>query len=100
MTIGPGAAEPEREVERVADRLQVVGPRLPLATQESVRGVLQLLADLASDAEHQDRRPVPVLAPHGLGDQVLVLGHDLLAVADPDAREAGLAALVELRRAL
>jgi hypothetical protein len=120
-----------REIERVADRLRVLGPRLAarlatrrttrepvaagpddaaastepvdaqaIATIEQIRGVLQRLADLAADAEGRRRRPVPALAPHSLGDQVLVLGHDLLAVSDPAARTAGLTALGELRHAL
>jgi hypothetical protein len=125
-----------REIERVADRLRVLGPRLAarladrrmarepvavepvaaepgdlaeatelvdaraIATIEQVRDVLQRLADLAADAEDRRRRPVPALAPHGLADQVLVLGHDLIAVADPAARTAGLTALGELRHAL
>jgi hypothetical protein len=126
-----------REIERVADRLRVLGPRLAarlaarrttrepvaagpddlggpddlvgstepvdaraIATIEQIRDVLQRLADLAADAEGRRRRPVPALAPHGLADQVLVLGHDLLAVCDPAARTAGLTALGELRHTL
>lgn len=124
-----------QEIERVADRVRVLGPRMAARlsarpgapagrlgstggqgisvagpgisvaeqasrTLDQIRGVLQVLADLAADAEGRPRRPVPALAPHGLGDQVLVLGHDLLAVASPDARAAGLSALIELRRAL
>jgi hypothetical protein len=117
-----------KEIERVADRVRVLGPRMAarlsarpgrtagepgstgdqgvsvveqaIRTLDQIRGVLQVLADLAADAEGRPRRPVPALAPHGLGDQVLVLGHDLLAVASPDARVAGLSALTELRRTL
>lgn len=96
---GTGVAELDREIERVAQRLRVMAARLSPQTMESVREVLQLLADLGADAEHRDRRPVPVLAAHALGDQVLVLGHDLLT-ADSVARETGLASLTTLRRAL
>jgi hypothetical protein len=140
LSAAAGDADLAREIERVADRLRVLGPRfaarLPartpatgpadhdpgdgsrvgsgkpgtgpgesfetqtIRTLEQIRGVLQVLADLAADAEGRPRRPVPALAPHGLGDQVLVLGHDLLAVPDPDARVAGLGALTDLRRSL
>lgn len=125
-----GSADLVREIERVADRLRVLGPRLAaraaarsgpaageagaptsgtgqesvaaqeLRTLQRIHEVLQALADLAADAEGRVRRPVPGLAPHGLGDQVLVLGHDLLAVADPGAQARGLAALTGLRREL
>lgn len=118
-----GAAELVREIERVADRLRVLGPRLgaraasrppatpapPAAptlaeadrlTLQRIRETLRVLADLAADVEGGPRRPVPELAPHGLGDQVLVLGHDLLDGGDPQAMASGLAALMELRRVL
>jgi hypothetical protein len=102
------------ELERVADRLRVLGPRLAAradgkddagggtGTLGRVRQTLRTLAELAADAEGRPRRPVPELAPHALGDQLLVLGHDLLAVTDghPRERHAGLAALVDLRRSL
>jgi hypothetical protein len=120
-----GAADLAREIERVADRLRVLGPRLaarasarsragaPAAdsgqdsvaaqdarTLEQIRDTLQVLADLAADAEGRPHRPVPELAPHGLADQVLVLGHDLLAAPDSGRQASGLAVLADLRRAL
>ena len=82
--------EVTRELGRVADRLRVVGPRLAAraghddaaaAGIEQARGVLQRLADLAADGESRPRREVPHLAPHALGDQALVLGHDVLRAA-------------------
>ena len=107
--------EPEevaRELDRVADRLRVVAPRYAArgtpdaeAALEGVRAAVQGLADLAADAEGLPHRPMPRLAPHALPDQVLVLGHDLLASAGgtvpagPELR-AGHALLVELRRRL
>jgi len=90
VVTGPGPAgsvseeEALRRLERVADRLRVVGPRLagregPAAEGllAQIRGCLQRLADLAATADGEPPRSVPVLAPHALGDQVLVLGHDL-----------------------
>ena len=113
------------ELDRVADRLRVIGPRYAArntpeaaAALDGVRAAIQRLADLAADAEGIAHRPVPRLAPHALADQVLVLGHDLLAAACSKAEEpgeeptaerptpeqpalsAGHALLVELRRAL
>ncbi len=100
----------DRELNRVADRLRVLGPRLdsrpggqdsrpgePLAR---VRADLQRLADLAADAEGLPRREVPILGPHALADQFLVLGHDLLAAGDAVAVASGTDLLVRLRREL
>jgi hypothetical protein len=92
----PDGAQLTRELERVADRLRVLGPRLAV---QRVRAVLQELADLAADAEGRPRRRVPELAPHSLGDQLLVLGHDVAGVG-PQALAAAAASLVELRRTL
>ncbi len=99
------ARELERELERVADRLRVVGPRVHARTDRgaalaAVREVLQALADLAADAESRPRRPVPELAAHALGDQLLVLGHDVLGCADPFALQQARDLVVALRRAL
>jgi hypothetical protein len=97
MSPAPAFVTPEevtRELGRVADRLRVVGPRLAsrAAADESsatgigrAREVLQQLADLAADGEGTPRRPVPDLAPHALGDQALVLGHDVLRAAQTTA---------------
>jgi hypothetical protein len=99
-----GPEEAERRLERLADRLRVVGPRLGAregdAAQQllqEIRAGLQRLADLAADADSDadaeadagadavaggaaagPRRPVPVLAAHALADQALVLGYDVL----------------------
>jgi hypothetical protein len=94
-----GPEEAERRLERLADRLRVVGPRLGAregdAAQQllqDIRAGLQRLADLAAAAADADseadsgacgaaagpRRPVPVLAAHALADQALVLGYDVL----------------------
>ncbi len=62
--------------------------------------VSQRLADLAADAVGRDRRPVPRLADHGAGDQVAVLGADVLAEGDAAAHAAALAELTALRRSL
>lgn len=99
----------ERDAERAADRLRVVGPRMAARTGpearallDDVRADLQRLADLAADAEERPRRAVPVLAAHALADQVLVLAHDV-AVAAPGtpagdaATEAAVAVVAALK---
>jgi hypothetical protein len=82
---GPDHADAVRRLERLADRLMVVGPRLAGREGDSartaldeIRAGLQRIADLAAEADGGPRRSVPALAPHALGDQALVLGHDLL----------------------
>jgi hypothetical protein len=94
----------EREAGRVADRLRVQGPRwaarnyAPDATAlDAVRATLQRLADLAADAGIAPRRTVPHLAPHALGDQVLVLAREAGRAGQADA---ACEALVYLRRTL
>jgi hypothetical protein len=92
VTSGPAESvsheDAVRRLERLADRLRVVGPRLaarqdPAAKDllASIRNGLQRLADLAADADGGPRRVVPELAAHALADQALVLGYDLLASA-------------------
>jgi hypothetical protein len=95
-----GAADLIRQAERVADRLGVVGPRMAArsspsaaAVLDDVRTVLQGLADLGADAEARERRPIPVLAAHALGDQVLVLAHDVADAGEPTAWDAATALL-------
>ena len=93
-------------LERLADRLRVVGPRLAARDSEAahqvlaqVRAGLQRLADLAAEAEGRPSRVVPELAPHALGDVALVLGHDLFAGdldGKPEVRAAAIATMTEI----
>ena len=46
-----------------------------------VYALVQHLADLAADAEHRDRRPVPRELDLVLPDQLLVMSDDLMAAA-------------------
>jgi hypothetical protein len=94
-----------KEAERVADRLRVVGPRMAArqsaaadAVLDDVHGVLQDLADAAARCAGRPRRGVPRLAPHALGDQLLVLAHDVASEADAAAVDGALAALRALKR--
>lgn len=99
--------DPERELDRAADRLDALGPaRLERAGADGVtaagrvRPVLQSLADIAADGEGEPRRTVPVLAAHALADQLRVLARDALRTADEPGRETVRRRLAELRRAL
>jgi hypothetical protein len=103
------ADDVRRELARVADRLRVLGPRWSQRDAEppeaeQVRAVLQRFADLAAAAASpEDGVPaatVPRLAPHALADQLTVLGHEVLRVADVEALRLVHLALVDLRRTL
>ncbi len=83
--LSPTHEEAARRLERLADRLRVVGPRLAARQgQEAadllaeIRSGLQRIADLSADADGEPRRAVPVLSAYALADQALVLGSDLL----------------------
>jgi hypothetical protein len=83
--LSPTHEDAVRRLERLAERLRVVGPRLAARDSEParellgrIRAGLQRFADLAADADGEPRRAVPELAPHALGDQALVLGLDLI----------------------
>lgn len=67
---------------------------------DRIRAAAQTLADLAADAEGQPRRTVPRLATHGLGDQLAVLGKDVVQHGDAAALERLHEVLVAVRRAL
>ncbi len=92
------------EAERVADRLRVVGPRMAArgsvaadAVLSDVRQVLQVLADLAADGAGRPQRVVPTLAPHALGDQLLVLAQDAAVEATADGIARAVLTLRDLK---
>ena len=64
------------------------------------RRTAQALADLAADAEGRPRRSLPRLAVHGTGDQVAVVGADVLTACGPEGLRAAEEHLAALRRAL
>jgi hypothetical protein len=83
--LSPTHEEAAKRLDRLADRLRVVGPRLAARqSQEAgdligqIREGLQKIADLTADADGEPRRPVPALSAYALADQALVLGSDLL----------------------
>jgi hypothetical protein len=88
----PAAEAFDRAVRRLADRLQVLGPRWSAALASDragadvraagaeVRDVLARLADAAATAQGQPRRPVPELAPHAWADAVQVLAAEVTDV--------------------
>ena len=81
-------------------RLERTRPGEDAPPADAVRAGAQALADLAADAEGEPRRPLPRLATHGLGDQLAVVGHDLVAAGDAAALAAAHEVLVGVRRAL
>ncbi|GLY14651.1 hypothetical protein Kisp01_16660 [Kineosporia sp. NBRC 101677] len=87
--LSPTHEEAAKRLERLADRLRVVGPRLGARQGAEaaellarIRAGLQRIADLTADADGEPRREVPVLSAYALADQALVLGHDLLRDGD------------------
>ena len=97
----------ERETARVTDRLRAMAlDRLQrpdvdgVAPEHRAHAAAQALADLAADAAGRDRRPVPVLATHGVADQLAVTAADVLAEGGAQQQSAALDVLVTLRRAL
>ncbi len=81
-------------------RLDRARPGEDASAADVVRAAAQELADLAADAEGRPRRTVPRLATHGLGDQLAVLGADVLRCGDTTALDAAHDVLVRVRRAL
>ena len=67
---------------------------------DAVRAAAQALADLAADAEGEPRRALPRLATHGIGDQLAVVGHDVVRSGDAAALAAAHDVVVAVRRAL
>jgi hypothetical protein len=115
MTESPGPStfdgelrrELVRELDRVTDRLRSLSlDRLQRpdaegrAPEQRAREVAQALADLAADATGRPHRPLPVLRPHGVADQVAVTGADVLAEAGPASQRQALDVLTALRRTL
>jgi hypothetical protein len=96
-----------REVSRVSARLRSLSPqRLArpdaggLTPAVRAHRVAQDLADLAARSAGRSRRVVPVIADHGVADQVAVTAADVLAEGDAGALTAALDTLIELRRVL
>jgi len=106
--VTPPRERAERELGRVLTRLAALGPsrlsRRPdgggPAPADVVRPVLQELADAAAALAGRAHRAVPVLAERALGDQLAVLGRELLEVGDDAALERAAAQLEDLRRSL
>jgi hypothetical protein len=105
VSLSPTYPEAVRQLDRLADRLRVVGPRLAARDGEqaaellrSIRAGLQQLADLAADADRLPRRAVPELAGYALADQALVLGHDLLTDRTDPFRAVALDTIRRIQR--
>lgn len=71
-------AELELEINRLANRLGALGPaRVCGEPAQSVRELIQYLADAEAEISGEPHRTVPRLADHALGDQVTVIGREL-----------------------
>lgn len=94
------------EAGRVADRLRSLGPaRLDRpgdggSPADLAHTTSQRLADVAAASAGRRPRPVPRLAAHAAGDQVMVLALDVLAEGDAAAVLAAADELTALRRSL
>jgi hypothetical protein len=99
------------DLGRTVDRLRSMAlarlsaPVVPEPTRaDAARDLVQQLADTAADLTGVPRRVVPRLADAAVGDQLAVVGRDLLdaaAYADrADALDAPADALLALRRRL
>jgi hypothetical protein len=68
---------------------------------DRMHALIQLLADLAADAEQRPRRPVPREHDMILPDQLRVMVDDLVAAGpSPEALSAATTAVTELRGSL
>lgn len=95
-----------REIDRLASRLGALGQvRVAGEPAQSVRDLAQRLADARAELTGEPRRAVPRLADHAVGDQITVIGRELVdAVATAGSPSAWLDALlrdvVSVRRSL
>jgi hypothetical protein len=91
-------------VEGVADRLRHLSHARLAEVEHRVRPLVAELAALALQAEGQAPRPLPDPAARAIGDQVEVLGGDLVAALSQHPAQATAARardlLADLRRAL
>jgi uncharacterized membrane-anchored protein len=70
---------------RVVDRLRSMPlAQLARGAADDAHAVAQRLADLAADAEGQERRTLPRIGDEAVGDQVAVTVADLIEAAPSD----------------
>lgn len=95
------------ELARVADRLRTfsldqlgAAGRAGTPRRQLAHDAAQALADLAARSSGRAPRPLPRLAVHGVADQVVVTGQDLLQEGDDPALREAVRLLAALRAAL
>lgn len=85
---------------RVVDRLKHLDEVRLRRIEDATRRCTQALADQVAVIEHRLEQTVPDDGILVLGDQLAVMGHDLLATGDEAAITQGLANLRELKKEL
>lgn len=94
----------QREVEVVSDRLRHLGTARLRLVSEQVRQHLRVLAALSLSANARPEQPLPVVADLALGDQVAVLGREVVdglrQRPNPPLLAEALACLADLRSSL
>ncbi len=100
----PNLDELERRLDSAADRLRHLSASRLAACSDAVREQVGSLAGLALRAEGEGAHTLPEVADRALGDQVAVLGRDLVdALArrpDPELLEQAHALVRSLRHVL
>jgi hypothetical protein len=95
------------ELDRVVNRLRVLGPERLCRAQESgvvpaaaTHQLSQYLADVAAHAVGRPRRELPQLPPQSVIDQLVVTATDLMAEGTAKQWQTATVALAQLRRQL
>ena len=85
---------------RVVERLKHLDEGRLRGIETSARFCTQSLADLVSNLEGRSPQVVPDDGVFVLGDQLAVMGHDLMRTEDATALVVGLATLREFKKQL
>lgn len=94
------SAEFDELLNRVVDRLKHLDEARLGRIEKSARQCVQSLADQVAEIEGRTLRVVPDDGLLVLGDQMAVMGNDLMATKDESAISQGLVTLREFKKAL
>jgi hypothetical protein len=84
----------------VVERLQHLSEERLAKLALATRSCIQDLADLAAQVEAQSDRRVPDIGLMGLGDQLAVMGNDLLTLGQESVTQVALERLQSFKRQL